>query len=793
MGLHLGEGRLRVGGVAGEAEDYVGIDVNYAARIAAAGNGGQIVLSQALVDALGPTGLSLGDGVARRDEGLRAVKDFDEPLRLHRVVVDGAADDPRPLRTIEPPSNLPGDVTELVGRDDEIVSLRQILDSTRILTLTGPGGSGKTRLALGVAQSVRDRFPHGTWFVDLASVSDAGMLEPAIASTLGLRDSADRTMAESLKLHLRERTTLLLLDNLEQLLPEGADVVASIARGAPEVRCLITSRELLRIGGERGHPVPPLDPDDGVRLFEARAAAIRPDIPLDGEVRAVVRQICERLFGLPLAIELAAARVRLLSPALILERLATSLDLAGGSRDVPERQRTLRGAMAWSHDLLSEPERVLFRRLGVFAGGFTAELAFVVTDPEGSLGVDVLDGLESLADKSLVRIEPAGSHGAATEPRFDLHPLLREYALERLDESGERAELEARHAGALADLAESNGAQILGAAGSASIARLDLEQHNVRAALDWSIRTGEATSGLRIMSATWRWFQQRGRTHEARSTLARLMANAPDDARLRLGALAAEGGLAYWADDFDAARRAYEERLALAEQTGDAGLRADAHYDLGFMFMVAQDPEGLREHEQAALDLYSAIGQADGELRARQALVLGVFLTGDNELALELESTNLEAFRAAGSEYQVADSMTFHAGVYLRSGDPVTSWEFARDGLRWFAANDNQSGIVRGLGMAAIVLLSHGNAELGALAAGATYEIVRTKGVMLAPVRVLHLPEPRDLAIERLGEERANELLLAGAAMPVHQVIDDVLATPFVVEIAPAAASGPLR
>ncbi len=791
MGLHLGEGRLRAGGRAGDPEDYVGIDVNYAARIAAAANGGQIVLSHALVEALDADPVAHGAGVARHDEGLRAVKDFDEPQRLHRIVVAGAADDDRPLRTLEPPSNLPGDVTELVGRDDEILSLRQLLESTRILTLTGPGGSGKTRLALGVAQSVRERFPHGTWFVDLAAVSDAGMLEPAIASTLGLRDSADRTTTEALKLHLRDRTTLLLLDNLEQLLPDGADVVASIARGAPDVRCLVTSRELLRIGGERGHPVPPLDPAAGVQLFEARASAIRPDLQLGGETREIVRQICERLFGLPLAIELAAARVRLLSPALILERLTTSLDLAGGSRDVPERQRTLRGAMAWSHDLLSEPERVLFRKLGVFAGGFTAELALVVADPDRSLGMDVLEGLESLADKSLVRIEPAGSHGPASEPRFDMHPLLREYALERLDESGERAELEARHAGAIADLAEWNGAQILGAGGSASIARLDLEQHNVRAALDWSMRTGATTNGLRIMSAIWRWFQQRGRTHEARSTLARLMADAPDDARLRLGALAAEGGLAYWADDLDAARRAYEERLALAGQTGDEGLRADAHYDLGFMFMVAQDPERLREHEQAALDLYSTIGQAEGELRARQALVLGVFLAGDNRLALELESKNLAAFRAAGSEYQVADSMTFHAGVYLKLGDPVAAWAFARDGLLWFDENDIQSGIVRGLGMAAIILLSHGNAELGALAAGATYEIVRTKGVMLAPVRVLHLPEPRDLAIQRLGEERANELLAAGAAMPVHQVVDDVVAAPFVVEIPPDAGAVP--
>jgi predicted ATPase len=611
-------------------------------------------------------------------------------------------------------------------------------------------------------------------------VSDAGLLEPAVATSLGLRESPGRSLADALRDHLRDREMLLLLDNLEQLLPTGADVVAAVARGAPGVRLLVTSRELLRISGERGHPVPPLGADAGMELFEARATALRPDLTLDAETREVVRRICERLFGLPLAIELAAARVRLLSPALILERLASSLDLAGGSRDLPERQRTLRGAISWSHELLSEPERRLFRRLGVFAGGWSAELALPVVDPDGDLGVDVLEGLESLADKSLVRIEPAGTGGGdgSAEPRFDLHPLLREYAIERLDESGERVAIEADHAEAIARLAGELGPRVLSPLGSAFIRRLDLEQHNVRAALDHALRVEDSSLGIRIVAPIWRWFQQRGRLHEARDALDRLMADPPADPRLRIEALAAIGGLGYWADDFPAARAAYEERLRLAEETGNPVLRADAHYDLGFMFMVAQDPDRLRENEEQALELYTAEGKSDGVLRARQALVLGVFLLGDNERALELESQNLAEFRAAGSDYQIADSMTFHAGVYFKSGDPATAWSFVRDGLRWFADNDNQSGIARALGMAAIVSLTYGDAELGARAAGATYEVVRTKGVMLAPVRVLHLREPRELAIERLGESRAEELLREGAATPVGQVIEEVLAAP---------------
>jgi predicted ATPase/class 3 adenylate cyclase len=783
MGLHLGEGRLRGGRSPGEPQDYVGIDVNYTARIAAVGNGGQIVLSDPLATALRPilTGIvGLGD-VALADEGLRAVKDFEEPARLHRLVVPGAADDARPLRTIEAPSNLPGEVTSLVGRDEEIKTVGEVLASNRIVTLTGPGGSGKTRLALGVARTVRARFPHGVWFVDLAAVREARLLEPVIAATLGVRESPERGIADVLRTHLRDRVTLLLLDNLEQLLPAAADVVSALVRGAPELRVLVTSRELLRIAGERGYPVPPLDVASGMVLFEDRARSHRPDLSLTDDARAAIRAICERLGGLPLAIELAAARVRLLSPALILERLGHSLDLAAGARDVPERQRTLRGAIAWSHDLLSEEERRLFRRLAVFAGGWTVEAALSVTDPAGDLGIDLVAGLESLADKSLIRIEPGvgGTDAPDEEARFGLHPLLREYALERLSESGERLEIEARHAEVTAAIAEAAGQGILAAKGEASLRRLDREDHNVRAAIDWSLANDRPGLGLRITGSIWRWYQQRGRLREGRGLLAQLLARPGDvDVRLRIAGLAAEGGLAYWMDDFPGARAAYEERLGLATGTGDPMLMADAHYDLGFLSMVAQEGEQLREHEQRALDLYAAAGAADAVVRARQALVLGVFLAGDYEAARELEGQNLEAFRRTGSQFQIADSMTLLSAVEYSIGDPATSWQRMVDGLRFFASTDSASGLARGLGMAAIVLFRYGDPELAARVAGATYELIRAMGVMLAPVKVLHLPDPRGLAIERFGEERAGELLAEGAATPVQEMIAQVIATP---------------
>jgi predicted ATPase/class 3 adenylate cyclase len=781
MGLHLGEGRLRHARTVDEPQDYVGIDVNYAARIAAAGNGGQIVLSDALAKAL-PTVLhdiEVFRDVSLADEGLRAVKDFEDPARLHRLVVPGAADDARALRTMDAPSNLPGDVTTLVGREADVALLRDALADNRIVSLTGPGGSGKTRLALAAARSVADRFAHGVWFVDLAALRDPALLEAAIAETLGVRESAEHAVADALGRHLRERVLLLVLDNLEQLLPAGADIVSRVVRAAPEIRVIVTSRELLRIAGERGYPVPPLDVAAGAALFEDRARSHRPDMVFDDATRATIRAISERLGGLPLAIELAAARVKLLSFSVILERLGRSLDLGGGARDVPERQRTLRAAIAWSHDLLTDEERRLFRRLAVFAGGWTAGAALTVADPHGDLGIDLVEGLESLADKSLIRIDASGTDAVDGEVRFGLHPLLREYALERLEESGERQEVEARHAAVVLALAEEVGREILKPTEEAGLRRLDRDDHNVRAAVAWSLAEGDAGLGLRIMGSIWRWFQQRGRLREGRAQLAQLFARAPDDLdiRIRIGGLAADGGLAYWLDDFAGARAAYEPRLQLAQTTGDPRLLADAHYDLGFLSMVAGEGEQLRAHEQQALELYTAVGDRDGAVRARQAFVLAEFLAGAYETARDLEELNRDEFRRSGSQSQVADSVTFLSAVYLKLGDIATSWERMLESLRRFAEIDSASGLARGLAMASIILFERDEPELAARVAGATYELVRDKGVMLAPVRVLHLDDPGQTAIEWFGAARAEELMADGAATPLPEIVAEVLAT----------------
>jgi predicted ATPase/class 3 adenylate cyclase len=781
-GLHLGTGRLRSEATPGAPEDYVGIDVNYAARISAAANGGQVILSVPLVETLAAAGVAIGgDGTALVDEGLRIVKDFEEPARLYRLVIHGAADDDRPLRTLDAPSNLPHGSTTLVGRNDEIARLAAELVDGRIVTLTGPGGSGKTRLAIGVAEVVRGRFPHGTWFIDLSAVRDPSLLESTIAGTLNLRESSEQSLAEALRGYLRDRQVLLILDNLEQLLPDAALSTAGLIRAAPGVRIIATSRELLRISGERGHVVPALDVADGVALFEDRARLQRPDLVLDDAARATIHAISERLDGLPLAIELAAARIRLLSPAAILERLGRSLDLGGGARDLPERQRTLRSAIDWSHELLSLGEQRLFRRLSAFRGGWTSETAALVADPGGDLGIDLLDGLESLSDKSLIRVEPdthAPLPDGPDETRFSMHALLREYAEERLVESGERDEVRARLAQVMREIGELAGGRILSAQGERALRQLDHEQHNLRAGVEWSLEAGDSSVGLAILGATWRWFQQRGRLREGRAWLADLLARRDPgvDPGLRIAALSADGGLAYWMEDFEGARTSYEERLALADENGDPRLVAEANYDIGFLFAVSGEAEPLRRHEERALELFHQLDDSVAADRAEQALVLLAFLNGEYVAAKATAEAHLEKFRARNSAFQVADTLTLLSAVEYRLDDPVRAWRRVTEGLAVFSERDAASGIARALGMAALLQVRWGDVELGARIAGATLELRRQKNVMIAPTRVLHLPDPATVAAERLSPERIAELLAEGAAVPVKEMIETVLA-----------------
>jgi predicted ATPase/class 3 adenylate cyclase len=500
IGLHTGEPRLVDG-------RYVGLDVHHAARVMAAGHGGQVLLSEA-------TRALLGDGTRLRDLGEHRLKDLSRPQRLYQLELDGLPSEFPPLKTLDNrPTNLPVQPNELIGRERELEEAAALLtNGVRVLTLTGTGGTGKTRLALQLAAEVVEAFANGVFFVSLAPVRDWELVAPTIARTLGLREQPGETVLETLDGYLADKELLLVLDNFEQVLA-AAPAVSGLCAAAPGLKLLATSRTPLHLSGERTFPVPPLDLPESVRLFAERAHAATLEFDVTEENEEAVAEICRRLDGLPLAIELAAPRIRSLPPAALLRRLDQRLKLlTGGAQDLDERQRTLRATIEWSYELLPEAERKLFAQLGVFVGGSRLEAAEALCH---SIGIDVLDGLQSLVEKSLLR-QRADADG---EPRFWMLETIREYAVELLDAAGTLDEARRVHAEWFLGLAEHVDLESRTGDQAALFDRLDADNDNLRAALDWAEETGDGVLMLRLATALWGFWATRGHIAEGTAVL----------------------------------------------------------------------------------------------------------------------------------------------------------------------------------------------------------------------------------------------------------------------------------
>ena len=418
-------------------------------------------------------------------------------------------------------------------------------------------------------------------------------------------------------------------------------------------------------------------------------------------------------------------------------------------------------------DLLDQPEQVLFRRLAVFSGGWTADAAQEVADP-GAAEIDALSSLESLADKSLVRIVST-DHG---EPRFNRHAYIREYASELLAGAGERDLCERRHAMVYVALAEAAEPHLLAEDSLIWLERVEHERHNLRTAMRWSLTVGEPEVGLRIAWAIWRFWQQRAELREGRAWLAELLAQpeARADSTVRVHALSASGGLAYWANDFPAAWQAYDEALATAERLGDQRLIADANYDMGFRYVVEPDPARHEAYERRALELYEALGDEEAAVRARQALVVGAFLGGDRDAAHRLEEVNLEAFRRSGSWYRTADSLTLLGSIEIEDGDVEAADLHIREALSIVGPRGATAPIVGALGVAAHIALARGQLETGARLAGATAAVARRAEITNAMLEVLHMADPAETARDRLGT-RAEPLLAEGELLSMDEAV----------------------
>ena len=597
-------------------DDYFGPALNRVARLLSAGHGGQTLLSRAAADAVADV---LPDGAVLRDLGERRLKDLARPERIFSLAVPDLHADFPPLRTLDAhPNNLPAQATTLVGREAELAKVRELLrgDGARLVTLTGPGGVGKTRLAVQAAAELADEFAHGVWFAPLAPIREAELVLPAVAAALGVKDEPGVSPADAVKEFLRERRLLLLLDNFEQVVGAGP-AVAELLAAAPGLKILVTSRELLRVYGEHDFPVPPLtlpcagkswrecSGSEAVRLFAERARAASPSFALTDANAAAVADLCAELDGLPLAIELAAARIRLFTPEAMLAELSAVCGggklslLEGGARNLPERQRTLRGAIAWSYDLLDDAERAAFRRLGVFSGGWDRGGAAVVLDEKRSL-----PALQSLLDKSLLRVCEEGG-----EPRFEMLETLREFALERLDERGEGDDARARHSRHFLSLAETCSSRLEGPDQQRWSERLAREFDNFRAALDRALRARDADAALRFAANLGPLWSQRGRYSEGRARLeaALGLGGAPSETRAR--AVLALGQMHNGLGDLPQARLLLAEALALFRELGDLSGVVDALTALTWVRMYQGDLVGAETLTAELLEKSRSLGQ----------------------------------------------------------------------------------------------------------------------------------------------------------------------------------------
>jgi predicted ATPase/predicted Ser/Thr protein kinase len=745
------------------------------------------------------------------------------------------------------PTNLPVSRTGFVGREKEVAAAKELLlrQDLRLLTVTGPGGIGKTRFAVEVAHQLVDQFPGGIHFVPLSPVSDAALVASVIVQTLGLREVGGQSALETLKRNLQDslRTPmLLLLDNFEQLVAAAPGVAELLAAG-PSLKILVTSRSALHVYGEHEFPVPPLTLPDlrskrslevlsespAVALFVQRAIAAKPGFELNQENAPAVAEICARLDGLPLAIELAAARVKVLSPSSLLTRLASRLQLlTGGARDLPERQQTLRAAMDWSHDLLNPAEQKLFRRLSVFVGGCDLEGVEAACDTKGDLDLDLLDGMASMVDKSLVQ----QVERATGESRFVMLETIREYALEKLTTSGEAALTKQGHAAYCLVLAEEEATAQGAPEAAAWLERCALEHSNLRASLEWLTETGNAEWGLRLGTALFRFWENRDYLAEGRDSLGRLLklarAAAPTKARTR--ALFAAGVLAGEQGDFASAVALIRESQTIARQLGDKTGVAVSLNALGVLTRDQGDVPAAHALFEESLALWRELGDLKAVARALSNLANTAKLRGDYDRARALYAECLSIFQGLGDRTGVGWSLNYQGDAARDQGDFTSArslyeralaifWELGdrwgiagtladlgslsrelrdyptayslyRESIKIFQELEHKRGIARLLECFACSAAAQDDAERSLRLAGAAAALRQNIGAPLTPTEQIKLEARLDPARQAISNTAGVTAWLQGWALPAEKAVEEVLLSEGTPSLGTSAGTG---
>jgi predicted ATPase/class 3 adenylate cyclase len=820
MGIHFGK-------LAPATKGYTGIDIHRASRIAALGHGGQILLSQTAAQAISDR---LPAGFTLLDLGYHRLKDLIEPDHLHQLSPPSLPSDFPAIRSLSADSNnLPAASTSFVGRERELADVLQLLSATRLLTLTGSGGIGKTRLALAAAEALLDGYPDGVWLVELASINDSNLIAAAVAKALGVPERAGIAVLPALADALETRRLLLILDNCEHLIGSCASLADELLRTCPNLQVLATSREPLRAAGESILPVPSLgttdestvtcgtDPleSDAVRLFADRAAAVLLGFTVNQENASTVRKICRDLDGMPLAIELAAARARVLS----IEQLSVGLSdrfrlLTTGWRTSPPRQQTLRAAIDWSYALLSSEEQALLARLSVFAGGFNYEAASAVCGAAyGELGFQLLDPLSGLVDKSLVVFD-----ARSETKRYRMLETIRQYAAEKLDECGDMSVVRSRHRDYYTGLAKTAWPELVRSNQAEWLNQLESDHDNFRAALRWSLETNDGIAGLELATALGRFWERRGYMSEGRNWIARAMKSAKEiPTELHARGLEYAGRLARLQGDFGRAQPMLEEALRLYRELGDRWGTATTLTYVGIVALRQGDIVGARPFQEEALELYRGLGDVRGVGVALLQLGNIARREGDLLQALALREEALAHYRAAGDQqgvaialdnlgivaadmgdfakaialrnecialgqelgdwYVISRALYGLARAYLGSGDCARSAELNARALCMCRDHGDDDGIAYCLEGIAAVAAKNGDAFAAARSLGTATALRERIHAPLSAEGDRRVPQTAGwAAAAALGSKDFDEAMAGGAGMDLRLAIEEALA-----------------